>query len=85
MISGRPWPALVISTPDDQSIQRLPQWSATVKPSALCQTIGGWPNIERGSAARSSSKIGSDSGTGSLVRIVRYWVSTCGTSTGVKS
>ena len=62
----RPWPALVISTPDDQSIQRLPQRSLTVKSSALCQTIGRLAHIERGSDCCSSSKIGSDSGTGSL-------------------
>ena len=46
-------------------------FDATVAPLAWCQTTGGWPCIERGSERASSSKTGSDSGTGSLVRMVR--------------
>src|SRR4051812_15103074 len=74
-----------MSTPDDQSIQRLPHLSDTVKPSALCQTTGGWPAIDRGSERRNSSKIGRDAGTGNGVRIVLNRVRTVGTATGVRS
>src|SRR5580704_17320066 len=84
MISRRPWPALVMRTPEDQSIQRLPHLSETVKPSALCQTIGGCPDIERGSERRSSLKIGREAGTGIAVRMVRNLVLIFGTLTGVK-
>jgi hypothetical protein len=41
--------------------------------------------MERGSERFNSSKIGSDSGTGSFVQIVRYLVLTDGTATGVRS
>src|SRR6185295_19213701 len=85
MTSGWPCPTFVMRTPDDQSIQRLPHWSSTVKFSALCQRIGGWPDIERGSLRRSSSNTGSDSGTGRAVRMVRYLVWTGRTLTGFKS
>ena len=74
-----------MSTPDDQSIQRLPHGSLTMKSSALSHTMGGCPAMERGSDCPSDSKMGSDSGTGSLVLMRRYFVSTAGTSTGVKS
>ena len=72
-------------TPDDQSIQRLPHLSDTVKLSALCQTIGGCPAIERGSERCSSLKIGNDAGTGMAVRMVRNLVLTLGTLTGIRS
>src|SRR6476659_8506280 len=74
-----------MSTPDDQSIQRLPHLSDTVKLSALCQTTGGCPAIDRGSDRLSSSKIGREAGTGSGVRIVRKRVLILGTATGVRS
>ena len=85
LISGRPWPALATSTQLDQSIQRFPHLSATVKSSALCQMTGGWPIMDRGSLAASASKMGRDSGTGIFVLMVRYFVSTRGTSTGTRS
>ncbi len=84
-ISGRPCPALATRTQLDQSIQRLPHLSETVKSSALCQTTGGCPDIDRGSLAARASKRGTDSGTGILVRMVLYFVSMRGTSTGVRS
>ena len=59
--------------------------SDTVKPSALCHTMGGCPAIDRGSERFSSLKIGRDSGTGMRVRIVRNRVLTFGTLTGVRS
>ena len=83
MISLRPWPALVMRTPLDQSIQRLPQWSWTVKFSPFFQTMGGSPLMDCGSYLRISSRIGSDSGTGSWVLIVRYFVLTGETVFGV--
>ena len=46
---GRVVTAKVPSTPEDQSIQTLPQRSQTWKPSARSQTTGGWPRIARGS------------------------------------
>src|SRR5579884_802801 len=83
IISRRPWPALVMSTPEDQSIQRLPYASKTWKPSAWSQTTGGCPAIASGSQRRSFSRIGTDSGTGRSETILRSLVSTRGTRAGV--
>src|SRR5262249_7917927 len=55
------------------------------KSSALCQTIGGWPAIDRGSERFNSSNTGSDCGTGIRVRMRRNFVETFGTATGVRS
>src|SRR5438093_509575 len=54
-----------------------------MKSSPVFQTTGGRPLIACGSYLRISSRIGSDAGTGNGVRIVRYFVRTCGTFFGV--
>src|ERR1700761_7566633 len=81
--SGAPWPALVTSTPDDQSSQRFPYLSSTKISSARSHTTGGMPRIEIGSKARSFSSVGSESGCGSALTMRRYLVSTRGTSRGM--
>src|ERR1041384_5646996 len=82
-ISFAPWPALVTSTPLDQSSQRLPYLSKTKMSSARSHTIGGWPRMDCGSNGRSVSRIASESGCGNGVTTRRSLVSTRGTSRGV--
>ena len=66
-------------------MKRLPYGSSTWKPRARCQMTGGNPAIDRGSAARSRSIAGSDSGTGIGVAIRRNRVSTGSVGTGARA
>src|SRR5580704_12471741 len=84
-ISRAAWPAFVTSTPELQSIHRLPYLSYTKMSSARSHTSGGWPRIETGSHRRNVSNTSTESGCGSGVAMRRYLVSTSGTFLGVMS
>src|SRR5437870_2147284 len=54
-------------------------------PSARSQTIGGWPDMERGSYSNKRFNVGTESGCGIGVWMRRNGVSTGGTFCGVMS
>src|SRR5207302_10169871 len=62
-----------------------PQASNTWKPSARSHTTGGWPRMATGSYCWSFWRMGSDSGTGNSVTILRSGVSTLGMRLGLRS
>src|SRR5262245_25096117 len=78
------WPALATKMVEVKSIQMLPHLSNTWKSFARSQTIGTCPCIERHSWRARSSRIGSDSGTGSAVWIFRNWDFTGARLTGTR-